>query len=455
MLSIASSDVGLDPEIKYACNGAISIAYRVIGDGPRDLMLVLPWASNLEILDDYEPVAEALEIISGIARVIVFDRRGTGLSDRLCGPATLEEGMDDMLAVLDATGSSRAAMFAMHEAGTLAMLFAATHPERVSHLTLYGTFATTTWQPDYPWGQKPEERQQQIEFVMETWGTAAIAGFFNPTVSGDEEFLRWAGRWQRASVSRDALPRFFEILGETDVRHVLETITLPTLILHRTRDPAVPVDNARYLNEHIPRSELIELPGEDHLPFLGDWRTIVGEIEEFITGTRRDPEPDRVLATILFCDVVQSSRLVSELGDRRWGVLLDRLDQVVSQGVKSCGGRVVKRLGDGYLVTFDRPARAIRSACLIRDAVADLGVVLRFALHTGEVEVRGEDIGGIAVHIAARVLDAARPGEVLVSSAIPPLIAGSGLEFDDRGSHRLRGIPGEWSLYALEPGLRT
>lgn len=439
-----------DSQIEYARNAKISIAYRVVGDGNQDLLLVLPWASNLEVLDDYPPIAEALDILSGIARLILFDRRGTGLSDRLCGPATLEEGMDDMLAVLDAAGSKRAGLFAMHEAGTLAMLFAATHPERVSHLTLYGTFATTTWQPDYPWGQKPEEREQQIEFLMETWGKAAVAGFFNPTVSDDEEFMRWAGRWQRSSVSRDALPAFFEILSETDVRHVLPTITVPTLVLHRTNDPAVPVDNGRYLSDRIPGAKLVELPGEDHLPFLGDWRASVGEIEEFMTGSRRDPEPDRILATILFCDVVESSRVIAEVGDARWRVLLDRLDEVVTRDVKRCGGRVIKRLGDGYLVTFDRPARAIRSACTIRDAVAELGLDFRFGLHTGEVEVRGEDIGGMAVHIAARVLGAAQPGEILVSSAIPPLIAGSGLEFEGRGRQELRGIPGEWSLYSLK-----
>lgn len=439
-----------DSPIQYTRNGDVTLAYRAIGGGSSDIMFVLPWVSNLDVLDEYPPAADGLEVLGGIARLILFDRRGSGLSDRLCGPATIEEGLDDMLAVLDAVGSRKTALLGIHEAGTVCMMFAATHPDRISHLVLYGTFATTTWQRDYPWAQRPDERAEQIDLVMETWGSAPIQAWVNPSVSEDKDFLRWAARWQRASVSHDAVPAFFEILERTDVRHILGSIRVPTLILHRTRDSAVPVENARYLREHIPDSTLVELEGDDYLPFLGDWQSIVGEIEEFITGSRRIHEPERVLATILFCDVVESSRLVSELGDARWRQILDRLDHLVADHVSRCSGRVIKRLGDGYLATFDRPARGIRSASLIRDSVAELGVSLRLALHTGEVEVRDDDIGGVAVHIAARVLDEAQPGEVLVSGAVPPLIAGSGLRFVTRGTHHLKGIPGEWSLYRLD-----
>lgn len=438
-------------DVNYARNGDINLAYRVMGDGPNDILLVLPWISNLDVVDQYPAVMNGFHVISDVGRVILFDRRGTGLSDRLCGPATLEEGLDDMLAVLDATGCEKVTLFGIHEAGSLCMMFAATHPERVSQLILYGTFATTTWKPDYPWGQTIEERNAQIEFVLETWGSVALQGLANPSVAQDQEFLDWSLRWLRGSVSRDAAPAFFEILEHTDVRDILGSIRVPTLILHRSSDTGIPIGNAHYLHEHIPGSKLVELEGEDYLPFLGDWRVIVGEIEEFITGSRRNIEGERVLATIMFCDVVDSSTLVSELGDSRWRELLDQLDDLVEHNVESCGGSVIKSLGDGYLVTFDRPARGIRSACLIRDGVGRLGVGLRFGIHTGEVEVRGQDIGGVAVHIAVRVLEEAQPGEVLVSGAVPPLIAGSGLEFSERGVHRLKGIPGEWPLFALDP----
>ncbi|MDQ3956439.1 MAG: adenylate/guanylate cyclase domain-containing protein [Actinomycetota bacterium] len=441
---IERSDVG------YAQSGDVSVAYRVMGSGSRDILLVLPWLSNLDVLDAYPPVRDALDSLAKIGRLILFDRRGSGLSDRLCGPATLEEGLDDVVTVLDAVGADRPAVFGIHEAGSLCMMLAATHPDRLSHLVLYGTFATTMWQPDYPWGQKPDERAAQVEAVVENWGQPLMQEWMNPSVADDEEFLAWARRWQRDSLSRDAVPAFFEILTHTDVRHVLGSIRVPTLILHRTANPGVPIGNARYLNDHIPESRLVELDGEDYLPFFGDWDAVFGEVEEFITGSRSPHDSQRMLATILFCDVVDSTRLANDIGDMRWRVLLDRLDEVVEARVTSCGGRVVKRLGDGYLATFDRPARGIRAATLIRDDAAQEAAAMRFALHTGEVEVRGDDIGGIAVHIAARVLKKSEAGEVLVSQAIPPLIAGSGLRFEDRGRHELEGIDGEWSLFRLD-----
>lgn len=449
-VSIDSPDMTADTDVRYACNGDVSLAYRVMGDGEHDVLFVLPWLSNLDVLHTYGAVAEALEALTRLGRLILFDRRGSGLSDRLCGPATLEQGLDDVLAVLDAVGAEKAALIGMHEAGSVCMMFAATHPDRVTHLALYGTFATTLWQPDYPWGQKPDERAAQVEAVVENWGTPLMQEWMNPSVADDEDFLAWARRWQRGSLSRDAVPAFFEILARTDVRHVLGSIRTPTLILHRTADPGVPIGNARYLNDHIAESRLVELEGGDYLPFLGDWDAILGEIEEFVTGTRSARDLQRALATILFCDVVESTRLANDMGDAAWRDLLDRLDELVRTRVARCGGRVVKGLGDGYLATFDRPARAIRSATLIRDAAAEEGLSMRFALHTGEVEVRGDDIGGLAVHIAARVLDEAQPGEVLVSQAIPPLIAGSGLQFEDRGSHQLEGIDGQWSLHRLD-----
>lgn len=435
--------------MQFADNDGVHLAYRVMGDGPVDLMLVPTWASNLDLLDELPQIQRGLDRLASFSRVILWDRRGSGLSDRLCGMATLEEGMDDILAVLDAAGSERAALFGLNESGALCMLFAATYPERVSHLILYASFATTTWQPDYPWGQKPEERDQQIEAIIQLWGRPDTAMMVNPTMARDEGFLDWASRWQRGSVTHDALPEYFRILGKTDVRHVLETIRVPTLVLHRREDWIVPVDNGRFLAKKIPGAKFVELEGTDHVPFFGDWESIADELEEFSTGTRRAREPDRVLATILFTDIVGSTEKASALGDRRWRELLDSHDETVSKRLDRWQGRLVKATGDGLLATFNGPARAIRCASEICSSLSSLGLEVRCGLHTGEVEVRGDDVGGIAVHIGARVMERARPGEILVSSSIPPLIAGSGVQFEERGSHKLKGVDGEWPLYSV------
>lgn len=436
-------------DVQFAKNGDIHLAYRVMGDGPVDLMFVPTWASNLDILDQLPVIARGLDRAASFSRLILWDRRGSGLSDRLCGMATLEEGMDDMLAVLDAAGSKRTALFGINEAGALCMLFAATHPERVSHLMLYGSFATTTWQPDYPWGQKPEEREQQVEAIIQLWGQRETAMMMNPTEIQDDRFLTWASRWQRGSVTRDALPAYFQILAKTDVRQVLESIRVPTLVMHRRDDWIVPVDNGRFLGKKIPGAKYVELEGTDHVPFFGDWESIADEMEEFVTGSRPVREPDRVLATILFTDIVGSTEKASELGDRKWREVLDSHDVTVTERLDRWQGKLVKATGDGLLATFNGPARAIRCASEICSALSSLGLEVRCGLHTGEVEVRGDDVGGIAVHIGARVMERATAGEILVSGSIPPLIAGSGVRFEERGSHKLKGVDGEWPLYAV------
>jgi class 3 adenylate cyclase/pimeloyl-ACP methyl ester carboxylesterase len=439
----------VDTDVQFARNGDIHLAYRTLGDGPVDLMFVPTWASNLDLLDQLPAIKRGLDRVSSFSRLILWDRRGSGLSDRLPGMATLEEGMDDIMAVLDAAGSERAALFGINESGALCALFAATHPERVSHLMLYGSFATTTWQPDYPWGQKPDDREIQIEWIIQMWGNRDTASLMNPGEVKDDEFLDWAARWQRGSVTRDALHDYFKILGRTDVRHVLETIRVPTLVLHRAGDFIVPVDNGRYLAEKIPGAKYVELEGTDHIPFFGDWEAVADELEEFATGSRRAREPDRVLATILFTDIVGSTEKATELGDRRWRDLLDSHDRAVTARLERWQGRLVKATGDGLLATFNGPARAIRCASEICSSLSSLGLEVRCGLHTGEVEVRGDDLGGIAVHIGARVMEMATPGEILVSSSIPPLIAGSGVQFEDRGSHSLKGVQGEWPIYAV------
>ena len=437
--------------VKFTENDGIRLAYKVLGNGPHDIVFVPMWASNVDLLDEHPAIAEALESIADWSRLILYDRRGAGLSDRLSGPASLEEGMDDLAAVLDAVGTERVSVLGFNESGSLCCLFAATHPQRVRSLILYGTYATTTWHEDYPWGQKPDEREAQIQAIEEFWGVEqAAALLMDPSAAGDVTFSRWAQRWQRNAMSRDALREVFNLLAKTDVRHVLPSIRVPTLVLHRRDDFAVPVDNGRYLAEKIPNARLVELDGADHIPFLGDWQAVEEEIEEFVTGARRPREKTRVLSTILFTDLVGSTERATKLGDRAWRAVLDDFDRVVRKEIEKSQGRLVKQTGDGHFATFDGPARAIRAACGIRAAVGDLGLDIRSGLHTGEVEVFGDDLGGIAVHIGARVSSLAEAGEVLVSGAIPPLVAGSGLTFTERGVHELRGVDGKWTLYSVD-----
>ena len=440
-----------DP-IHYAKNGDVHIAYRVhetTSDSNLDLLFVPIWTSNLDMYDAWPPVARSLQALSRFARVIVVDRRGTGLSDRTHGIATLEEGMDDMLAVLDDLGSEKVAVTGFNESGSLCAMLAATHPERISHLVLYGSFAATVRQDDYPWAPTPEERDEQIAMMIQVWGQEDFAFILNPTSHDDPGFREWAAKWQRNTVTRDALPAAYDVLARTDVRQVLPLIRVPTLVLHRKDDSLVTVENGRYLADKIPDAKYVELEGEDHIPFLGDWEAVVDEIEVFLTGGRSQREPDRVLATILFTDIVGSSQKATELGDRRWKEVLDQHDAIIRTELARANGRLIKTVGDGALATFDGPARAIRCACRIRDRMKGLGLETRAGLHTGEVETRGDDVGGIAVHIGARVSERAGPGELVVSSAIPSLVAGSGIEFEDLGEEELRGVEGKWRLYRV------
>ena len=441
----------MEPTVTFAKSGDINIAYTSIGEGERDAILILPWGSHLDVLLEYPAVQRGLESFAAVGRLFVYDSRGTGLSDRLCGHGTLDERMDDVLAVLDHARVEKAALIAMHGGGAVGMTLAATHPDRVSALILYGSFASTTWHEDYPWGQTPEERETEIDFVVQTWGDRdGIATFVNPeTADADERFVAWWAKWQRNSVSRDAVRSMFDIAAETDVRPVLGAIQVPTLILHRPNSPTVPFENARYLHEHIPGSKLVELEGEDYMPFFGDSQAVSNEVQEFLTGSRAPRDDERILATLMFADIVDSTSVALSMGDQRWRRLLDEIDQMVAKQVEWHGGRIVKQLGDGYLAMFDRPAQAVRCAGKVCKESRAMSVEFRMGLHTGEVELRGEDLGGIAVHIAARVMEAAAPGEILVSGALPPLIAGSGISFEDRGPHDLRGVEGAWNLHAV------
>jgi len=357
--------------------------------------------------------------------------------------------MDDVRAVMDAVGVERAVLVAISEAGPMTTLFAATHPERTRALVLCNSFARNQYAPDYPWALQEPQWDRFLDTLEEQWGTGITARLYAPSRADDADWVRGWGRFERQAASPGAMRRIFAMAKDTDVRDVLSSIRVPTLVLHRTGD-LTPVEGSRYLAEHIPGAKLVEVPGRDHFPWIGDSDALLDAIEHFATGARSSAAPDRVLATVLFVDIVESTRELSERGDRRWSELLQRFYEALELQIEHFRGRKVDTAGDGVFASFDGPARGIRCACAMRDAVESMGLSIRAGLHTGECEVRGDKLSGIAVHLGARVMSAARPGEVLVSSTVKDLVAGSGLRFAERGAHVLKGIPGEWQLYAAE-----
>ena len=437
------------PQTRYARNGDIHIAYQVFGDGPIDLLYVPQSFSVGEFLWEHPAVARFLAGLGAFARVIVFDRRESGMSDRLGRPPTLEEQMDDVIAVLDAAGSDRAAIYAMLEGGPMAMMFAATHPERTGALVLYATFARTTKAPGYEWARTPEERQAVQDLLNGRWGDGSIIEGMAPTHADDRRLRDWVGTLQRYSMGPMAARALGEVNAGLDVRPVLPSIRVPTLVLHRRDDAGMDPRHSEYIAGAIPGATLRWLEGVDNFPFLGDTESVLGEIEEFLTGDRRRADPDRVLATVLLSDICASTERAAELGDRAWRDLLRDHHDAAARTVRSFSGRLIKSTGDGILATFDGPARAIRAGEQLVAEARRLGVELRVGVHTGEVELLGDDVSGMAVHIAARVMDSAAPGEVIVSSTVRDLVVGSRLDFEDRGTHELRGVPGDWRLWSL------
>jgi class 3 adenylate cyclase len=435
---------------RYAKSGDLNIAYIVEGRGETDLVWIPPWISQVEYLWAEPSLADVMSRLTQFARVITFDRRGSGLSDPFVGAPTLEEQMDDVLAVLDAAGSERAAIAGTLEGGPLAVLFAATYPERTEALILYATFARATRDADYEWAWSVEERDARLAEVIDHWGEGLVAGGVAPGRMEDPVFREWAGRLERLAASPASIRRIFDLIGRFDVRDVLPSIRVPTLLLHRRDDTFINIGHSRYMATRIPGARLVELEGEQNMFSIGDSEAIMGEIEEFLTGTRPEREPDRMLATVMFTDIVESTRLAADMGDRGWRFLLERHDALFRRALERHRGREIKRTGDGFLATFDGPARAIRCAASLADAMGSLGLEVRAGLHTGELEVMNGDLGGLAVHIAARVMERAGPCEVLVSSTVKDLVVGSELAFQDRGSHELRGVPGEWRLFAVE-----
>ena len=436
-------------QIRYAESDGLQIAYEVFGEGSRDLVLVHGWVTNLELIWEHPRVARALERLGSFCRVLNFDKRGTGLSDRvpLDRLPTLEERMDDVRAVMDAASCRRAVLFGHSEGGPMSLLFAAAYPERVEGLVLYGTFATRRWPEDYPWAPTPEERERHVRAVREGWGGIVHLPELAPGVMNDEEFREWWARYLRSSASPAGAAALTSMNSDADVRAVLPTIHVPTLIVHRTGDRRTDVRGARWMAEQIPGARFVELPGEDHL-IWADPDPILDQVEEFVTGVPPAAVPDRVLLTVLFTDVVASTELLAELGDEAWRGLLDRHDETVRRYLQRYRGREIATTGDGFLAVFDGPARAVRCAQAIADAVVALGLEIRAGIHTGEVELRGEDIGGLAVHVAARIAALASAGEVLTSATVRDLTSGSGIVFESRGESELRGVPGRWALYA-------
>jgi class 3 adenylate cyclase len=439
------------PKTRYARSGDYSVAYQVVGEGDMDMVYMPGFASHLEVFWEEPRYSRFLHRLASFSRLILIDRLGTGLSDRLPpGEAsTLEQRGDDIQAVMDAVGSERAAIVGWSEAVMPCSVFAATHPERTRALVMFGGMPTVIEAEDFPVGVSRETFDEFIEGLLEVYPDGDLLRLWAPNHSEDPAAREWFERYLRLSASPGAMRALWTSLGETDVRDVLETISVPTLIMHRSGDTLVAVENSRYMAERIPGAKLVEFPGEDHLWWFGDQDSISDEIEEFLTGARHSPEPDRVLATVMFTDIVGSTERAAQLGDRSWRELLERHGEVVRRQLEVHRGREVKTTGDGFLATFDGPARGITCARAIADGVRPLGIEIRAGLHTGECEVMNGDVGGIAVHTGARVSAAAGPGEVLVSQTVKDLVAGSGIEFDDRGTHELKGVPGEWRLFAV------
>jgi class 3 adenylate cyclase len=431
---------------QYAKSGDVHIAYQVFGDGPLNLVFVPLFVSNIELYWEQPDLARWLQRLGSYARVAIFDKRGTGGSDRVSELPGIELRMDDLRAVMDAAGMEQAAVLGVSEGGPLSALFAATYPQRCRALVLYGSFAKFL-----SWFPTEEAFEQFLGYVEQSWGSGASLPFFAPSVAHDEAAQQWWGRFERLGASPASVTALMRMNRQIDISDIIPTIRVPTLVIHRTGDVAIDVEGGRYLAKHIPGARYLELPGNDHPPWIGDNAEEISDaIEEFLTGSRPPVSLERVLATVLFTDIVGSTEKAAALGDRRWRDLLDTHHSTIRRNLTRFRGNEIKTTGDGVLATFDGPARAVHCACAIADEIRPLGIEVRAGLHTGECEMSDDDVSGIAVHIGARVAALAGAGEVLVSSTVKDLVAGSGLRFADRGTKPLKGVPGEWHIYAVE-----
>jgi pimeloyl-ACP methyl ester carboxylesterase/class 3 adenylate cyclase len=433
------------PETRYARSGDLHIAYQVTGEGPRDLVMVPGFVSNVETTWEIPAAAEFLRRLASFSRLILFDKRGTGLSDRVPVSAlpSLEARMDDVRAVLDAAGSTRASLFGISEGGPMSVLFAATYPARVDHLVIYGSYARRR-------DAEPDNGAALVKLIESEWGTGKVLAGRSAGVAADDDLVAILARVERQSATPGAATALIRMAAAIDVSAVLPSVSVPTLVLHRTADPSLRVEGGRALAAGIPGARLVELSGVGHIPWFGHSGAILDEIEEFLTGARRQPAPERVLATVLFADIVSSTEHAVGLGDSGWRLLLDRFDEITRREVGRFRGREINRRGDDFLATFDGPARAAQCALAISTAMRPLGIETRAGVHTGEIELRGEDVGGIAVHIGARVCSLAAANEVLTTRTVRDLTVGSDLRFSDRGDHSLKGVPDPMRIYRVE-----
>lgn len=429
------------PPTHYAHSGDASIAYQVMGDGPCDLVVVNGPASHLELMWEEPRTAHTFRTMAGFARLIMFDRRGTGLSDPVSEPPTLEQQVDDLQAVLAAVAAERVSIVGGSDLG-LSALFAATHPQQVTALVLCGVAA------DGAGTLAGRGHDALVDAVEHTWGDGTLVSVYAPSQAGNPDFVEWWGRMQRSAVSPGMARKLMEMSAQTNLRAVLPTISAPTLVMHASGDRVVPVEYGREVAQLIPGARFVEYDGED--AYMWCDRSALSEIEAFLTGRRSAAPPERALATVMFTDIAGSTEQLSRLGDRRWRALLEDHDRIIRDQLRLWRGREIKTSGDGFLATFDGPARAVSCGGDIVEALRERGLSVRIGLHTGECELRSDDVTGIAVHIASRVMRAAEPGEVLASSTVKDLVVGSGLRFSERGPHRLRGVEGEWRLYALD-----
>ena len=442
------------PETRYATSsGGINIAYQVVGDGPIDLVVVPGWVSNIEVFWEEPNFARFLRELASFSRLILFDKRGTGLSDRVVEVSTLEDRMDDVRAVMAAVGSKRAALLGYSEGGPMCALFAATYPERTAGLIMIGSYASRLRTDDYPYGPTADQHEAWISTFPRDWGGPVGLENRVPTLANDPRFRQWWSHFLRVSCSPSAVVALTRANAQIDVRHLLPSIRAPTLVLHCSGDRAMELDHSRYLAQHIPGAKFVIIESDDHVPFGSGASEIIENVREFLTGERHGRDSDSVLGTIMFTDIVGSTEKASAAGDRRWTDLLEAHNAAVRRELAAYRGREINTTGDGFVAMFDGPARAVRCAFAVRDAVRPVGIEVRAGIHTGECEMRGNSITGISLHIAARVAALASPGNIVVSRTVKDLVAGSGIGFDDFGVYDLKGVPDRWQLYrVLTPG---
>ena len=435
----------------YARSGDVNIAYQVVGEGPIDLVLVLGWVSHLAFVWELPAMAAFLNRLASFSRLILFDKRGCGMSDRVHPLPTLEQRMDDVRAVLDAVGSKRAALLGISEGGVMSALFAATYPERTAGLVIDGSYPSALRRPGYPWGITEEQFEERIGRVTEIWGKVIGMERYAPSQVDNPEVANWWAMFTQMSASPGDAADLQRMNLLIDIRDILPAIRVPTLIVHARGDKIAPIEAGRYFAQHIPNARLLELNSDDHWPYFGDADLVLGEVQEFLTGVRSSPAPETMLATVLYTSVTQAGAHAVWLGDRRWNALVDRHHVVVRKALAQYSGREIEAGDHGVTAVFDGTARAIRCALDVRDELLELGLRIRAGLHAGECEIRGGRPRGVALQVASSVMGAAQPGEVLVSGTVKDLVVGSGLEFADRGTREFADVPGSWSLFAAGP----